>query len=105
MRNIDHIAQQMDEVLSLEGTVVVQRATELQVEAQKVATDFSLGRGVDYRIIYILLYVHMYYIFTYIHRYIIVRSYLYTVAVAMLLLYTYDTYDIVYIILHNTPVI
>lgn len=36
MRNIDNIAQQMEEVLSLEGTVVVQRATELQAEAQKV---------------------------------------------------------------------
>lgn len=36
MQNIDHIAQQMEERLSLEGTVVAQRANELQTEAQKV---------------------------------------------------------------------
>ncbi|CAM9623760.1 unnamed protein product [Pylaiella littoralis] len=37
IRNLDHVAHQMEEVLSLEGTVVVQRATELQVEARKLA--------------------------------------------------------------------
>ncbi|CAN0533201.1 unnamed protein product, partial [Ectocarpus sp. 12 AP-2014] len=37
MRNVDQIARQMEEKLSLEGTVVVQRASELQVEAQKLA--------------------------------------------------------------------
>lgn len=36
MRNVDQIARQMEERLSLEGTVVVQRASELQAEAQKV---------------------------------------------------------------------
>ncbi|CAB1107399.1 unnamed protein product [Ectocarpus sp. CCAP 1310/34] len=37
MRNVDQIARQMEEKLSLEGTVVVQRASELQAEAQKLA--------------------------------------------------------------------
>ncbi|CAM9281256.1 unnamed protein product [Ectocarpus sp. 8 AP-2014] len=37
MKNVDQIARQMEERLSLEGTVVVQRASELQAEAQKLA--------------------------------------------------------------------
>lgn len=36
MQSIDNISQQMGEHLSLEGTVVAQRASELQAEAQKV---------------------------------------------------------------------
>ncbi|CAN0020070.1 unnamed protein product [Laminaria digitata] len=37
MKNIDEIAEQMEESLSLEGTVVAQRASELREEAQKLA--------------------------------------------------------------------
>lgn len=44
VRSVDHIAQQMEEVLSLEGTVVVQRATELQVEARKVTQRKACSR-------------------------------------------------------------
>lgn len=36
MKNVDQIAEQMEESLSLESTVVAQRASELRVEAQKV---------------------------------------------------------------------
>lgn len=47
IRNLNHVAHQMEEVLSLEGTVVVQRATELQVEARKVTLLFW-GRDIDF---------------------------------------------------------
>lgn len=36
MRNIDRIKENMEESLSLEGTVLAQRANELQAEALKV---------------------------------------------------------------------
>lgn len=36
MKNVDRIAEQMEESLSLEGMVVAQRASELREEAQKV---------------------------------------------------------------------
>lgn len=36
IKNVDQIAEQMEESLSLESTVVAQRASELREEAQKV---------------------------------------------------------------------
>lgn len=38
LQNVDRIAEKMEESLSLEGTVVAQRASELREEAQKVST-------------------------------------------------------------------
>lgn len=36
LKNVDKITEEMEESLSLEGTVVAQRASELREEAQKV---------------------------------------------------------------------
>lgn len=59
MKNVDQIAKHMEESLSLEGTVVAQRASELREEAQKVCPATAVVRSEHYLQFGLLIPVHV----------------------------------------------